>query len=96
MVRTDTASATSHVLTEWDYLFDTGHGILIHLRGFALISILDGVTTNDNGRVIWLQTVVGLSGEIPPELADLGALEVLSLQGDGLSGEIHVWATFPT
>ena len=50
-----------------------------------------GVTTAENGRVIWLQLGEykgGLSGEIPPELVDLGALTVLSLYGDGLSGEI--------
>ena len=48
-----------------------------------------GVTTDDNGRVIWL--LIGgsgsgqeLSGEIPLELIDLGALEIL-----GLSGGFH-------
>ena len=48
-----------------------------------------GVTTDDNGRVIWLQ--IGgsgsgqeLNGEIPLELIGLGALEIL-----GLSGGFH-------
>ena len=48
-----------------------------------------GVTTDDNGRVIWLR--IGgsgsgqeLNGEIPLELIDLGALEIL-----GLSGGFH-------
>ena len=48
-----------------------------------------GVTTDDNGRVIWLRiggsaSGGGLSGEIPSELGDLGALEIL-----GLSGGFH-------
>ena len=52
-----------------------------------------GVTTDDNGRVMWLQigglgSGQGLSGEIPLELIDLGALEILGLGGDGLRGEI--------
>ena len=54
-----------------------------------------GVTTDDNGRVIWLQmggtgTRQELSGEIPLELIDLGALEILGLNdySGGLSGEI--------
>ena len=54
-----------------------------------------GVTTDDNGRVIWLQmggtgTRQELSGEIPLELIDLGALEILNLNdySGGLSGEI--------
>jgi hypothetical protein len=48
-----------------------------------------GVTTDDNGRVIWLR--IGgsgsgqeLNGEIPLELIGLGALEIL-----GLSGGFH-------
>ena len=56
-----------------------------------------GVTTDDNGRVIWLQ--IGgsgsgqeLNGEIPLELIGLGALEILGLSGGfhgvGLRGEI--------
>ena len=55
-----------------------------------------GVTTDDNGRVIWLQMGGGsgsrreLSGEIPLELIDLGALEILGLDdySGGLRGEI--------
>ena len=54
-----------------------------------------GVTTDDNGRVIWLQmggtgTRQELSGEIPLELIDLGALEILGLNdySGGLRGEI--------
>ena len=52
-----------------------------------------GVQTDDNGRVIYLQMGASgsgqeLSGEIPLELIDLGALEVLGLGGDGLRGEI--------
>ena len=52
-----------------------------------------GVQTDDNGRVIYLQMGASgsgqeLSGEIPLELIDLGALEVLGLDGDGLRGEI--------
>ena len=60
----------------------------------APISEWYGVTqTDDNGRVMWLQLGASgsgqmLSGEIPPELGDLGALEVLNLHGDRLSGEI--------
>ena len=56
-----------------------------------------GVTTDDNGRVIWLR--IGgsgsgqeLSGEIPSEVGDLGALEILDLSGGfhgvDLRGEI--------
>ena len=55
----------------------------------------DGVQTDDNGRVIYLQmggtgTRQELSGEIPLELIDLGALEVLNLNdySGGLRGEI--------
>ena len=54
-----------------------------------------GVTTDDNGRVIWLQVGASgsgqeLRGEIPLELIDLGALEVLGLDDydGGLRGEI--------
>ena len=56
-----------------------------------------GVTTDDNGRVIWVRiggsaSGGGLSGEIPSELGDLGALEILTLSGGfhgvGLRGEI--------
>ena len=54
-----------------------------------------GVTTDDNGRVIWLQmggsgSRQELSGEIPLELIDLGALEILNLSdySGGLRGEI--------
>ena len=54
-----------------------------------------GVTTDDNGRVIWLQmggsgSAQELSGEIPLELIDLGALEILNLSdySGGLRGEI--------
>jgi hypothetical protein len=55
----------------------------------------DGVRTDDNGRVIWLQmggsgSRQELSGEIPLELIDLGALEILGLSdySGGLRGEI--------
>ena len=54
-----------------------------------------GVTTDDNGRVIWLQmggsgSGQELSGEIPLGLIDLGALEILGLDdySGGLRGEI--------
>ena len=54
-----------------------------------------GVTIDDNGRVIWLQmggsgSRQELSGEIPVELIDLGALEILGLDdySGGLRGEI--------
>ena len=51
------------------------------------------VTTAENGRVVRLQIggsgyVQELSGEIPPELGDLGALTVLTLSGEALGGEI--------
>ena len=63
-----------------------------------------GVTTDDNGRVIWLQmggtgTRQELSGEIPLELIDLGALEILNLNdySGGLRGRFHLnLATSPT
>ena len=57
----------------------------------------DGVYTNNDGRVKWLDLSnlewLGLnsnelSGEIPAELASLSNLESLSLSGNGLSGEI--------
>ena len=57
----------------------------------------DGVTTNDDGRVKWLDLSnlewLGLnsnelSGEIPAELGSLSNLESLDLSGNGLSGEI--------
>ena len=55
----------------------------------------DGVITDDNGRVIWLQmggsgSPQKLSGEIPLELIDLGALEILQLADydGGLTGGI--------
>ena len=54
-----------------------------------------GVQTDDNGRVIYLQmggtgSRQELSGEIPLELIDLGALKVLGLNdySGGLRGEI--------
>ena len=45
-----------------------------------------GVTTDDNGRVIWLQLGASgsgqaLRGEIPRELGGLGSLTVLGLHG---------------
>ena len=53
----------------------------------------DGVTTDDNGRVIWLQMGASgsgqeLRGEIPPELGNLANLQYLILIGEGLSGGI--------
>ena len=51
----------------------------------------EGVTTDDNGRVIWLFLDgwdIRLSGELPPELGNLTSLQDLSLYGDQLSGEI--------
>ena len=52
-----------------------------------------GVTTDDNGRVIWLQmggtgTRQELSGEIPAELGSLSNLTELDLYDNNLSGEI--------
>jgi glucose/arabinose dehydrogenase len=48
-----------------------------------------GVATNENGRVVGLAlTGNGLSGEIPPDLADLASLESLALNRNQLSGEI--------
>ena len=46
------------------------------------------INTNDKGRVTWLQLGASgsgqeLKGEIPPELGNLGALEALTLSGDG-------------
>ena len=63
-----------------------------------------GVQTDDNGRVIWLQmgatgTGQELSGEIPLELIDLGALEVLGLKtiATVYGGRFHLnLATSPT
>ncbi len=65
-----------------------------------------GVTTAENGRVIWLQ--IGLSGsgqalrrEIPPEVGDLGALTVLTLSGleasllDGSSKGVQLGGEIP-
>ncbi|MYE40697.1 MAG: hypothetical protein F4X27_10810, partial [Chloroflexi bacterium] len=48
-----------------------------------------GVSTDKNGRVTWLHLRgLGLTGEIPPEVADLSHLEALSLIDNQLSGEI--------
>ena len=48
-----------------------------------------GVTTDDNGRVTWLELAGNqLSGEIPPELGSLANLEWLWLSGNQLNGEI--------
>ncbi len=48
-----------------------------------------GVTTDDNGRVIWLSIEGnGLTGKIPPELGNLASLQYLRLRGEGLSGGI--------
>ena len=48
-----------------------------------------GVTTDDEGRVIWLMLGGNqLSGEIPPELGSLANLETLELPDNQLSGEI--------
>ena len=48
-----------------------------------------GVTTNDDGRVTWLNLNNNeLSGEIPAELGSLSNLEVLYLKKNALSGEI--------
>ena len=49
----------------------------------------DGVTTNDDGRVIGLSLIKNiLSGEIPAELGTLSNLTDLRLDGNNLSGEI--------
>ena len=48
-----------------------------------------GVTTDDNGRVTWLELAGNqLSGEIPPVLGSLANLEWLWLSGNQLNGEI--------
>ena len=50
---------------------------------------MEGVTTDDNGRVTQLNLSWNqLSGEIPPELDNLANLERLRLDGNELSGEI--------
>ena len=55
----------------------------------ALLSRWQGVETDKNGRVIGLRLHgVGLSGTIPPELANLVKLQRLSLGGNQLSGSI--------
>ena len=49
----------------------------------------DGVTTDNNGRVILLDFWRNnMSGEIPAELGNLASLEALDLFGNQLSGEI--------
>ena len=48
-----------------------------------------GVTTDSNGRVVWLELGGNqLTGEIPPELGGLSNLTGLVLYGNGLTGEI--------
>ena len=47
-----------------------------------------GVTTDDNGRVIRLVIGDMLRGELPPELGNLTSLQVLDFIGNRLSGEI--------
>ena len=48
-----------------------------------------GVTTDDNGRVTELELDINqLSGEMPPELGNLGSLSLLYLNENQLSGQI--------
>ncbi|CAM9968462.1 unnamed protein product [Pylaiella littoralis] len=48
-----------------------------------------GVTTNADGRVVKLKLqYLNLRGPLPPELGQLGAMEVLDLSSNSLSGTI--------
>ncbi|CAN0353599.1 unnamed protein product [Pylaiella littoralis] len=48
-----------------------------------------GVTTNADGRVVKLELKsLNLAGSLPPELGQLGAIEVLDLSGNFLSGPL--------
>ena len=58
----------------------------------APLSEWHGVTTDDDGRVTWLDLYDnGLTGPLPPALAELANLELLDLSDNDLVGPLPAW-----